>query len=426
MPPEPAAPIAQPAAAPSAPAAPAAPTPSPEPSAQDAFDKQFDLGGDEPAAPSAPPAPAAPAAPAAKPGAAAPAKPAAAPAKPAAAAPAAPAQEFEEVDGVKVPKFKSDKEFRGWGLNGYKKAKTLETDLQSLQNKYTELEQKIPKTEGERKQLADKLEALQKQYEETSKELNFANYERSTDYKDKYEKPYQDAIARAHRDVSELTITEEDRSQPADENGKFPTKERPAKPEDFDQIYSLPLGAATKLAAKKFGQESVSIIMQHRTNIRQAAEAAIGALKTWKDSSAKRAQETETQAVQTRERVAGLWTQVNADIKGKNPDLFAERPDDKDWNEKLTEGTKMADAYFSDRSQQPIEQRVVFDAHIRNRVAAFPALVSEVRRLKSQLEQANKDLTQLRGSGPGNPQIQDPNPPASESEGALSEFDKKF
>jgi len=419
MPPEPVAPLAPAAAAPvAAPSAPPAAAPVAEPSSQDAFDAQFDLTPKEPATPPAAPA----AAPAPKPGAA-PAKPAAPAAKPAAAAPPL---EHEEVDGIKVPKFKSDKDFRGWGLGGYKKAKTLETELQGLQTKYQELEQKVPTTERERQQLATKLADLEKKHNEVLAELNFSNYERSPDYKEKYEKPYQDAVNRAYKRVKELTVIEEDRSQQPDENGKYPTRERPAKSEDFDEIYGLNYGAATKLATKKFGPEFAAGIMQHWESIREKAEAAVGALNEWKTNSTKRQQEQETQSVQTRERVAGLWTQVNADIKTKNPDLFGEKPDDKEWNEKLSEGTKMADAYFSDRSQQPVEQRVVFDAHVRNRVAAFPALVSENRRIKAQLEQANKDLAALRGSAPGAPSSASPTPPEEESTGAMSEFDKRL
>lgn len=412
------------------PVAPAAPTPPPAtpaaapetPSASEAFESQFDLG--EPTATSAPAAPAAPTQPAAAP--TPPKKTGAQPAPPAKPIATPPPVEHEEVDGIKVPKFKSDKDFRGWGLGGYKKAKQLETDLTALQTRYQELEQKVPKTEQERQQLATKLADLEKKYTEASSELQFANYERSPEYKDKYEKPYQDAITRAHRDVSELSVTEEDRSQQPDENGKYPTKERPAKAEDFDQIYSMPLGAATKLAAKKFGPEAVSIVMNHRATIRQAAEAAVNALNTWKENSTKRQKDMETQTIQTRERVSSLWTTVNADIKAKNKDLFDEHPDDKEWNEALAKGTQMADSYFSDRSNQTVEQRVVFDAHIRNRIAAFPALVSENRRVKAQLEQANKDLAALRGSAPGAPTSASPTPPVEQSEGAMAEFDKKL
>jgi hypothetical protein len=115
---------------------------------------------------------------------------------------------------------------------------------------------------------------------------------------------------------------------------------------------------------------------------------------------------------------------VNADIKSKSKDLFDERPDDKEWNEALTKGTQMADAYFGDRTNQTVEQRVVFDAHVRNRIAAFPALVSRMRKLESENAQLAKDLDALRGSAPGEPGSQSPNPPAVESEGAMASFDK--
>lgn len=432
MPPEPTSPPAPasaapaPSSTPSAPAAPAAPSGGDGgSSAQDAFEAQFDLGeGSAPAAPAA--APAAPAAPAAKPPAAAPkpaAKPPQAPAKPAAAAPT----EFDEEDGVQVPRFKSDKDFRGWGLGGYKKAKQLETDLESLRSKHAELEQKVPRTEAERQQLATKLADLEKKHGEVLAELNFSNYERSPEYKEKYEKPYQDAVARAYKRVKELTVVEEDRSKPVDDaTGKYPTRERPAKQEDFDEIYGLQYGAAMRLATKKFGPEFAPGIMQHWEAIREKAEVAVNALNEWKANAQKREKEQETQSIQTRERITSLWTQVHADIKAKNKDLFTERPDDKDWNEALTKGTQMADTYFNNRDKLPIEQRVVFDANIHNRVAAFPALVSRMRKLEAENAQLAKDLAAMRGSAPGAPISTSPNPPAGDSEGAMAEFDKRL
>jgi hypothetical protein len=92
----------------------------------------------------------------------------------------------------------------------------------------------------------------------------------------------------------------------------------------------------------------------------------------------------------------------------------------------LGKGTKMADAYFSDRSQQPVEQRVVFDAHVRNRIAAFPALVSRMRKLEAENAQYAKDLAELRGSAPGAPGTASPSAPVAESDGAMDAFDKKL
>lgn len=328
---------------------------------------------------------------------------------------------------MQVPRFKSDKDFRGWGLGGYKKAKQLETDLESLRTKHAELEQRIPRTEAERQQLATKLADLEKKHNEVLAELNFSNYERSPEYKEKYEKPYQEAYSRALRRVSQLTVTEEDRTKPADpETGKYPTRERKATQQDFDEIYSLDFGPATKLAIKKFGPEFMPSIMDHWEKIREKAELAVNALNDWKQNSEKRQKEQEAQGIQTRERITSLWTQVHADIKSKNKDLFTERPDDKEWNDALTKGTQMADTYFNDRDKLPIEQRVVFDANVHNRIAAFPALVSRMRKLETENAQLAKDLAAMRGSSPGAPISTSPNPPATESEGAMAEFDKRL
>lgn len=408
---------------PAAPATPAPPSTPDAPSASDAFEKQFEL--DTPATTDAAP-PSQPTQPPATPAPSPTSKKSGAQAAPKSPAAPQPPTEHEEIDGIKVPKFKSDKDFRGWGLNGYKKATQLENDLKAMQTKYSDLEQRVPKTEAEKKQLADRLTELEKRYNETLSELNFANYERSPEYKEKYEKPYVDAVNNAYQEISELTVTEEDRTQPADENGVYPTKERQATKSDFDQIYQLQLGPATKLAAKKFGPEAVSIVMAHRAKIRDAAKAAVGALNQWKESAAKRAQEQETQTIQTKQRVEGLWTQVNNDIRSKNKDLFDERPNDSAWNEEFKKGTAMADAYFSDRSNQPVEQRIIFDAHVRNRIAAFPALASENNRLKSQVSQLQKDIAALRGSDPGKPDVSNPTPPANEPDSVLDAFEKKL
>lgn len=432
MPPQPSAPSA-PAPAPAAPSpaptpAPAAPSPgasggdggsgSDGGSATDAFEKQFELGKPT----SKPTPPAAPAAPKPDAKAGTPAvKPGDKPPKP------EPKVEFDVEDGIEVPRYKTDKEFRGWGLSGHKKAKGLEGELTQLRTRFQELEQKVPKTEGERQKLAEQLEAIQKRHTELQQEVNYMNYERSAEYKEKYETPYHDAISRAHRDVRELTVTEEDRTQQPDGDGKYPTKERQATDGDFDEIYQMPLGPATKMAAKKFGQEAVSIVMQHRANIRQLAEKAVGALKEWKEKAGQREKDNEAQRLQTRERASNLWNQINTDIRDKNKDIFGKRDGDNDWNADYDKGTAMATDYLNNRGNRTMEQNLLFDAHIFHRVSVFPALLGKVQRLEAELAQANKDLTELRGSGPGKPGGGGGEAPADqEQNGAMDMFDKKL
>jgi hypothetical protein len=412
----------------------------------EAFDKQFsDI--DAPATPAAPeagsgggggggapPAGAAPAKPAGSP--AAPAKPAGgAPAKAAAAAapakPAgsAPAPEFEVVDGVHVPKFKSDKEFRGWGLNGYKKASQFEKELTELRTKYGQLETEHPKTQAEKTQLATRLAQVEKAIAEKESVIKFLNYEKSQDYQDKYQKPYQDAVRSAYSDVKELTITEVDPNGQPDADGKRPTRERAATAEDFEAIYQLPLGAATKAANERFGA-AASIVLNHRAAIRKMAQSAVMALEDWKKTSKEREEKEATETTQRNDFVARTWEKVNTDLATKYPDQFAEVKDDVDGNAALQKGFNLADDFFNNRSRRTLEQNIIFDAQVRNRLANYPRLLQQVRKAKADLEQANKDLTELRGSGPGDPQgggdAGAGAAAAAEGESVMDRFDKKL
>lgn len=405
-----------------------------DPSSGDKFDSMFsDLDATPPAG--APPAgggtPPAGTPPAGKPPEkAAPGKPAGGtpPAKPPAGQkpPAKPGEvEYEEVEGVQVPKFKSDKEFRGWGLNGYKKATQLEKELNEFRAKHSELEKQIPTTKAEREQLATRLADIEKKYNEKEQEIKYLNYERSGEYLEKYQTPYKNAIKSAYSDVKELTVNEPDMSQQPDADGKRPMKERAATPEDFDQVYGLPLGAATKLANKLFG-ESASIVLQHRTQIRNHAQAAINAVNEWKSKAGERETKEKADAVTRNDFVTRTWAEVNTNLAQKYPDMFAPDPNDPEGNKKLEEGFRMADAFFSDRSSTPLDQRIVFDAQIRNRIASVPRLRWQRDTLKAENEQLKKDIAELRASGPGAPGGAGAPAGGGESEGAMASFDSKM
>lgn len=387
------------------------------------FDDAFhDLGGD---ASQSPPAPPTRDPKHAKPAAAAPAP---VPAKPAAGTP--PTQDFEEVEGIQVPRFKKDSEFRGWGLAGYKKAKQLENDLNQLRNQHQQIEQEHPKTKQERDALAARLAEIEKQYGETVEQVKYLSYERSAEYKDKYETPYRKAVETAYSDVKELTVTEPDTTHPPDEKGIYPTKERAALPADFDEIYQLPLGPASKLAAKKFGAESVATVIQHRNTIRNLAKAANDALAEWKSKSQEREKTENDQKTIQQGQIQEAWVSVNKRMSEdpRGADLWAEVKDDKEINEAIAKGFELADRRFSDQYMKlPPMERIVLDASIRHRVAAFYRLRVENQRLKAEHAQALKDLAELRGSGPGEPGTPGGGEqPAGESKGAMAEFEEKM
>lgn len=433
----PPAPAATPAAPPTPAPAPApAPSPSPAPAAPaggegdpgsfDKFDTAFqDLDAPEtpPAPPAAPPTP--PKGSAAPKGTPAPAKPGAKP-----AAPAPPQGEFEEVEGVQVPRFKKDNEFRGWGLAGHKKAKQLEGELAQLRTQYQQIEQEHPKTKQERDALAARLAEIEKQHNETVEQIKYLSYERSSEYKDKYETPYRKAVDTAYSDVKELTVTEPDPTQPPNQDGSQPTRERPATPADFDEIYQLPLGPASKLAAKKFGAESVATVIQHRNNIRTLAKAANEALADWKNKAKDREKSENDQRTIEESQIQDTWKSINKQMgeDSRGADFWGEVKDDKEINDALAHGFAYADRRFSGEFKKLSRmEQMVLDASIRHRVAGFYRMKVELARIKAEHAQALKDLAELRGSGPGEPGTPGGGEtPSTEGDGPMAEFDRKL
>lgn len=439
-PPAPAAPASTPPVAGAAPAASAAPPAggSPEaggasggenePSSFDKFDAAFDGleegGGQQPPASAKPAAPAAPAAAAAKP-----------------AAPTAPAKgasqpkpgdgEFEEVDGIQVPRFKKDGEFRNWGLAGYKKAKTLEGESAQLRTKLQELEQEFPRTKQERDVLKSKYEEIEKRFNAVQEEIKYLNYERSPEYTEKYETPYKNAVSAAYADVAQLTVTEPDPTQPPDAEGKKPTRERQATPNDFDEVYQLPLGPASKVAYQKFGPHVAPTVMRHWNNIRDLAKAATNALSEWKAKSAEREKnQNEQQTLQTGQ-IQSQWQDVNKKLSedSRGQEWWGHEKEDKELNDALAQGFAFADKRFSDEfNKLSTTEKIILDAAIRHRVAGFYKYRAKYARLKAEHDQAVKDLAEIRASGPGGGErgTSGGETPTSESKGAMAAFDEKL
>jgi len=102
------------------------------------------------------------------------------------------------------------------------KAADLRTAYQSLKKKVQEEHlPKIAKLESRIKELETKgpeesapiieeLKTTKKQLEEAQAEMRFIRYEKSTEYLEKYDKPYKEAWVKAMKDLDELSIQTED------------------------------------------------------------------------------------------------------------------------------------------------------------------------------------------------------------------------
>lgn len=396
-----------------------APATAPEKSASDTFDTAFaDLPPvPEPAPPKAPDKPTTPKAP-----------------EKGATAPAAKPEEFVEEDGVQVPKKYSNisnKDFRGWGLAGYKKAKLLEQQVQelsALKQEYDQLKQQVPATTAEKQALAEQLEKVRKEYNDLNEEVKLFRYERSGEYKEKYEKPREEAVKRAFAEVKELMVETDDPNGEQDADGNVKRIERPATWEDFEGIFKMPLGKATKEAKKMFG-DAASIVLGHRQKIKDLAESAIQAVNQYKERAGEIEKEQHAKQVEEQNRIASTWTEVNQKLSAdpRAAEFWGEEKEDKEANAELAKGFAFADKRFSeDYESMTTQEKILLDAAIRHRVAGFSKMAFLNRKLRTENEQLKKDIAELRAGGPGEPAQHGETPPVEEDEGALKAFDRKF
>ena len=181
-------------------------------------------------------------------------------------------------------------------------------------------------------------------------------------------------------------------------------------------------------ANEKFGA-AATIVIQHRNSVRQLAKAAVGALDEWKANAEEREKEEQDTASTQRSQIQSYWTDVNqkmsSDPRGK--ESWGEDTADKEVTEALQKGFSFADKRFSEAYDKlSIQEKILLDASIRHRVAGFYKRGVLLRRMKADLEAAQKRVKDLEDSGPGKPDGGGGAPAAGDSEGAMAEFDKKM
>lgn len=328
-------------------------------------------------------------------------KPAETPAKEAEkpAEPPKPSEKPDEDIDLPEPKVGNTREFRNWGKTGWDRFKKASAKAKELEAKIAEIESKPAPTATDDKKLADlteQLTAAQKRIDDYEMKVRMTRYEESAEYQEKYQKPWMQAVKSAYDDVKELTVTETNA-----ETGDV--KERPALQSDFDEIVNSNLGPASKLAHEKFGINA-PYILQLRANIRNLARVAHEAVQGYRSTAAERAKAEAVKETQRTQQLNTLWTKANESLAAKAPDLFAERENDKEWNEAFAKGTELVAKKFGPAwNQLPDDQKVMVDAQIFQFARAFLPLRAKMKALTAQLAEKDKMIAQLKGSAPGKP-----------------------
>lgn len=304
----------------------------------------------------------------------------------------------EEPESSEVPKKPPEQQKAEQAKDGKQpnKTATLRTAYENVKRRNQELEQQIrevqqnkPQEDPRLKTYQERLEAAEKRREELESEIRYSAYERSPEYLDKYQKPFEKAYQWGRQSVTHLKVLNEDGSS------------RPAVPEDFDKILLIPNdGDAVDAAESMFGNKA-RLVLDHRWEMKKLDAARYEAIEDFRKQGGERqAKMTEAEA-RHREHIGQEWTKLNQEAADRFPKWFKPEDGDEDGNNLLEEGYALADKAFSSGNGKSPEEMVRLHASIRNRAAAFTREVYRNNKLSERVSELEKQLAEYQSSEPG-------------------------
>lgn len=254
--------------------------------------------------------------------------------------------------------------------------------------------------EAERTALTARVEKAEKRAQELESHIRFVDYEKSTEFQEKYQQPYQQAWTRALSELKDLTVTD-----PATQ------ATRPIASEDILELVNMNLPDAIKTAKAVFG-DAAEYVMSQRNEIRKLFEAQSSALeKARKDGGEhqKRMQEqTEAWFKATDAQIKQEWDKANAGVLEDEATgtYFKPREGDQEWNQSLAKGFALVDRAFSENPRdpklKPEDRAAVVRRHaaVRNRAAAWGPLKKLATKLEAKVAELEKTLSGYKNTAP--------------------------
>ena len=279
------------------------------------------------------------------------------------------------------------------------RVKQLRTENQSFQGAKKTLEDKIAFLESRgidagkfEKQLSDLKTAhdsIAQERDAALAELRAARQEASPEFKEKYDKPFNAAAERAKAQVGELTVT----------NAEDGTS-RAATWQDFAALYSLPTGKAIEQATAMFGSAANYVLglREKLLDLDTSRQTALAEEKTkFKERTAIESANQEKEKGEVNQR----WEETNKRLSETVADYKVD-PTDTEATEAYKHAISVFDAPVkgADRADF-IAKKIVRDAHIRQRVAAFAVTKVKLSRAESKIATLEAQIAELKGAAPG-------------------------
>ena len=258
--------------------------------------------------------------------------------------------------------------------------------LQSLEAKTKEYEQTIEqlkKSAPDLKPVHEKMTALEKENQQLREVVRFADYRKSPEFIEKYEKPYNEAWGKAVSEITQLTMQTEDGTP------------RKATANDLLALANAPLDQLDDLASNWFPKSSARVV-RHVEKIRDLAEAQDKALEEAKKGAGEFQSKRTLEQQQHDSEIAKAYTEVNAALVQKYPKWFAPDEADPQGNELLKKGFDYGATVFDNKPDTINgETRVLTPLERVKRLAVIKAKSANHDRLVARLKAEQKRATEL-------------------------------
>lgn len=283
--------------------------------------------------------------------------------------------------------------------NPWKLVEQYKKQLADKDREYAEARKLISDPEARKAELS-RLEQIEKRNKELEEHIRFVDYEKSSEYQEKYQKPYEEKWASTMAELKDMTLID-----PAT------GEERAITPRDMLELTNLPLNKAMELAKELYG-DSASIMMGFRKDLRGLFEQKSQALNKARAEGVnkfKQDQEmSEKKFKELQEFNANEWKKVNEALVSneKRGHYFQPAEGDEEGNSRLERGYRFVDDAMSkspmDPSLTPEQRSKVLENHakVRSYAAGFGRLRAKYEAEKAAHEATRAKLAEFQGTEP--------------------------
>lgn len=257
------------------------------------------------------------------------------------------------------------------------------------------------------KQLQELLDNERKARAEIEQELKMTAYERSQEFKDKFQKPYMDAYKMGRQKAASLKVQEV-----KNDVDEVVRPGRQGTEADFDTIMRIDDDdTAAEKAAELFGPVKAQAVLYYRERVQELHNSSRSAIEDYRNNAATREKEMieartrqeQQQAEMAKANAETFRKLVDEGIKAR-PEFFTPAEGDTEAAEVVKRGQAVADSLFSGinpKTGRPYtpDGLVKFHAFVRNAVAAHGHILHKLKAAEVKLAEMESDLAEYKQSG---------------------------